>query len=67
MVYATTSKNIQSRLGYFIFRFVDTRQYDSIRRKEKYPQQITIFEKESFEWDIKHSRNQKMYCRLKNT
>ena len=49
MVTATPSKNIQSRIGYFIFRFVDTRRYDSSRQKGKYPQQITVFVKEPFE------------------
>lgn len=53
MVTATPSNNTKSRLGYFIFRFVDTKQYDSSRQKKKYPLQITVFVKEPFEWSIK--------------
>jgi len=51
MVSANPSENINSKLGYFIFRFVDAKKYDSSRQKGKYPQQITVFVKEPFEWD----------------
>jgi len=59
MVTANPSKSSNSRLGYFTFRFVDTKKYDSCRQKNKYPKQITVFVKESFEWDVNSSKKSK--------
>ncbi len=52
MVSANPSKNSQSRLGYFIFRFVEPKENDSLNTKQIFPVQITVFVKEPFEWDI---------------
>lgn len=59
MVTANPSKNSNSRLGYFIFRFVDSQKFDSCRQKNKYPKQITVFVKETFEWSITKLKNGK--------
>lgn len=53
MVTANPSNNSNSRLGYFIFRFIDAKKYDSLQRKNIYPKQITVFVKESFDWDFR--------------
>jgi hypothetical protein len=52
MVSANPSSSNQTRLGYFIFRFVDSKKYDSCKYAKKYPLQITVFVKEPFVWDL---------------
>ena len=51
----------QVRLGYFIFRFVEARKYDSSRMNEKTPIQITVFVKEPFEWDKRNTSIEKKF------
>lgn len=52
MVTANPSKNANARLGYFIFRFVDIKTYDSCRLNNKYPLQITVFVNAPFSWHV---------------
>jgi hypothetical protein len=54
-VTANPSINIQSSVGYFIFNFVDSKQKDSLRVKNKIPVTIVVYVKEYFEWDY-HKR-----------
>ncbi len=55
MVTGWPSKSTE-RLGYFVFRFVDKKSYDSTRKNSKTPYQITVFIKETFQWN-NHERN----------
>lgn len=52
---AQPSNNIQSYVGNFIFNFVDTKQKDSLRSKNKIPVTIVVYVKENFDWDF-HKR-----------
>ena len=51
-VTAAPSKDIHSRVGYFIFNFVDSKQKDSLMSKNKIPITIVVYVKEKFEWDF---------------
>lgn len=51
-VTASPSKNIQSSVGYLLFNFVDSKQKDSLRAKQKTPVTIVVYVKEYFEWDF---------------
>jgi hypothetical protein len=57
MVTVNQSNNPNLKLGYFIFRFVDAKKYDSCRQKNIYPLQITVFIKDSFIWDRNNKNN----------
>jgi len=59
MATANPSNNSNSRLGYFTFRFIDAKRYDSLQRKDIYSKQITVFVKESFDWDSRSKDRKK--------
>ncbi len=54
-VTASPSNNLQSSVGYFVFKFVDSKQNDSLRTKKKIPVTIVVYVKEYFDWDY-HKR-----------
>jgi hypothetical protein len=54
-VTASPSNNFQSSVGYFVFKFVDAKQNDSLRSKNKIPVTIVVYVKEYFDWDY-HKR-----------
>lgn len=51
-VMAQPSVNIQSYVGNFRFNFVDSKQKDSLKLKNKTPITLVVFVKEYFEWDF---------------
>ena len=51
-VMARPSVNIYSYVGNFIFNFVDSKQKDSLRSKDKIPVTLVVFVKENFDWDF---------------
>jgi hypothetical protein len=59
MVSANPSKSNATRLGYFIFRFVEPKKNDSLVSKNKFPLRITVFVKEPFEWDLNKRQPEK--------
>ncbi|MGI8584699.1 MAG: hypothetical protein ACR2KX_21125 [Chitinophagaceae bacterium] len=60
-VTANPSKNIQSSVGYFIFNFVDSKQKDSLRAKEKIPVTIVVYVSEYFDWDFQKRKKGKEF------
>jgi hypothetical protein len=51
MVTASPSTSNHERLGYFVFRFIDRKKFDTLCSQRKYPLQVTVFVKEPFQWD----------------
>lgn len=61
MAYGDPSKNIQSKIGYFRFTFVDSKQYDSLRIKGKTPVTMIVYVKEYFDWDFQRRSTGKQF------
>lgn len=53
MAYGDPSKNVNSKVGYFRFSFVDRKSNDSLRAAGKKPLSIVVYVKEYFDWDFK--------------
>ena len=52
MAYGDPSINIQSKVGYFRFKFVDFKQNNSLKANGKMPVSIIVYVKENFDWDF---------------
>lgn len=61
MAYGDPSKNIQSKVGYFRFKFVNFKQNDSLKTKEKMPVTIIVYVKEYFDWDFQKRKKGKEF------
>ncbi len=53
MAYGDPSINIQSKVGYFRFNFINQKRHDSLDLIKKIPTSIKVYVKENFDWDYK--------------